>query len=849
MKHNQSITRHSLQMAFIRIGIVVTLASVISYFVNKNLIEKSIHEQLILSTQERLQRESIPFTAIKAFHQNFIAEFNTIYENPVRCQELARDFDHFFYIRPKDNSYQERPEIFDGTKQVNGQYFTGTSASFPPNKPLSDDAKARFTLIFNLTHKYGVITEGYFFDMFASIPEGGWTSHWAGNHDSEEEDYLSPDYVNVETLEWFQLGHNSAGTGSALTKIYFDDTMKLWMVSLVSFRSIQGKKQLFSVGTDFVLDQLINRTAKPSIIGSNAIIFCNDEKGTLIYHPEKKDEILKTTGNLSIQSLNDLNLLPVLNILKEKKNVDSAFTIEDNKFITVFGNIPDTNWCMAIQYPKSLMRPAILQNLNLVAAVGLITLLVELIILRSILQNQVSKPLAQLLSATRKLGTSRAPIESNILPTETLDEIGELAQNFATMAKRIQNTRDQLEETVATRTQELEKAKNEANFANDAKTMFLANMSHEIRTPTHGILGMTNSLRRAGVTPQQEDKLKKMEVATHHLLEIINSILDLSKIEAGKINLEELPIDIKSIFTNIMYILSDSAKSKNINLIVENQEWPLNLCGDAIRIQQALLNFGINAIKFTEKGMVTFRAFIQEENSDNLLMRFEVMDSGIGILPEKLPHLFKDYVQADHTLTSKQEGTGLGLAITRKLAELMGGESGVQSTHLVGSTFWFTVRLKKKIDNISAKLSKLKPNAELIIKNNYAGSRILIIDDEPLNLELIKTLLEEAQLKVSTSIDGFHAIAKAKEIQFDLLFMDLHMPKLGGIDAAKLIKQIPGYQSTPIIAMTANTFVENKNICIEAGMADFLIKPFGPEILFEKTLYWLEKKKLTNHQF
>lgn len=241
----------------------------------------------------------------------------------------------------------------------------------------------------------------------------------------------------------------------------------------------------------------------------------------------------------------------------------------------------------------------------------------------------------------------------------------------------------------------LTEAMEEAKAANHAKTTFLANMSHELRTPMNGVLGMANIIRRGGVTPKQADQLDKLEASGKHLVEIINAILDISKIEAGKVTLEHTELYLDAIVTDIATMLTPSTEIKNLKLYVETPPEPYKLIGDSTRLKQALLNYAGNAIKFTEQGHVTLRSRVEEESANDVLIRFEVEDTGIGIDPEVADKLFHAFEQADSSTTRKYGGTGLGLVITKKLAELMGGETGVSSTLGAGSTFWFTARLKK----------------------------------------------------------------------------------------------------------------------------------------------------------
>ena len=265
------------------------------------------------------------------------------------------------------------------------------------------------------------------------------------------------------------------------------------------------------------------------------------------------------------------------------------------------------------------------------------------------------------------------------------------------------------------------------------------------------------------------------------------------------------------------------------------------LRGDPMRLRQALLNFGGNAVKFTEKGSVTLRALKLEETRGSITLRFEVQDTGIGIRPEAMSRLFSAFEQADNSMNRKYGGTGLGLAITRRLAELMGGEVGAESTPGVGSTFWFTVRLKKGVE-ATVLPRETAVDCEAEIRQRYAGQRILVVDDEPINREVALLQLEAVDLAVDMVEDGAEAVALARKNSYAAIFMDMQMPKLNGMEATQEIRRLPGYREVPIIAMTANAFVEDKERCFQAGMNDFLIKPFNPDELFATLLRSLSQR-------
>jgi len=357
----------------------------------------------------------------------------------------------------------------------------------------------------------------------------------------------------------------------------------------------------------------------------------------------------------------------------------------------------------------------------------------------------------------------------------------------------------------------------------------------------NGIMGMTELALMRATDAKQVGQLNKCKAASMHLLAVINDILDISKIEADRLPLEQQRFRLDDVMNQALGIQEPVARLKGLELEHEiGPDIPQELRGDAFRLRQILLNYIGNAIKFSRQGRITVRANLVEAATDSVLLRLEVADQGIGISPEKQATLFRAFSQADDSTTRQYGGTGLGLVIVRRLAELMGGETGVESAEAAGSTFWATVRLQRVDASGEAPTPPSDGSPRDIIASLYKGQRVLVADDDPMTQEVEALLLQDAGLIADLASNGREAVEKAGTGGHAMILMDVEMPVMNGLDAARAIRNLPGLRHIPILALTGDT-QEAGAQCTAAGMDERAVKPMQPADFYASVLRMLQR--------
>lgn len=839
-----SLSSRMMLMMAIRISLVVMLVSLISYYQSLQSIEQALTQRLSQFTDLRTQTESKQLRFLEARLDELRNEFIERYQR-IRGADVSQVFDSYFRLNDDGSAYTAEA-LYLGFDGRYGARHSGFSGGIDNEFPLTPDRRLRLVLAQEMLfqHGPGLIQQKrgaqpflpalnlYFMtlekDLLIYWPSVPWYPDFRGGYDIA----ATGDYAKI-----FNPALPYAERKSSWTGTYRDEVPKIWMVSYTLPIDLDGRP-VAGLGIDVSLTELNQRLQANRFEQAQSMVVRRD--GRVIAAPDLEQAMLPVNGEFYLQRSADpslQNLHVLLNDNPDQTFIDDA---EHDRFVSI-GTIEGPDWLLLTVYPKHLLNGPVMQTAMFTLQIGLLTLVMEVAMLWWVLRRQVTEPLTNFVVASKSIAQGDLSVMP-LLEHERTDELGELARAYLDMTRSLAATRQTLLEAnqslelrVQARTQELELMQQQADVANQAKSRFLANMSHDIRTPMSSIIGMVTLALRTPLDEKQRDYLQKIELSAQNLLGILNDILDISKIEAGKLAVEAVATRLPVLLDHLYSQQAVAAQQKKLAFSFQvDPQLTMPLLVDPLRLSQVLTNLVGNAIKFTPSGSVSFSANLLACSGEIMHVRFAVRDTGIGLSRAEIDRLFEPFEQADTTTARRFGGTGLGLAICKQLVTLMGGDIGVHSEPGQGSTFWFVLPLARAKDApVAASESKTDQPDQL------RGQRILVAEDNLFNQQVAKEFLEQEGASVMIASSGDEAIALMRQHSFDCVLMDVQMPVMDGFEATRIIRATPELADALVIAMTANARDEDRQRCREAGMNDFVAKPINPDQLLSTLARWL----------
>lgn len=780
---------------------------------------------------ERGRRNDTLFDMIAQAHQTSIARLEDGLPG-LSDDAVGSRFDALFPLQD-DGTRRSRDDLFDGYHDALGNHHFGVGAYLNRAGGWSAMDRRRLVAAYQVVDSTGQSLSGlvdniYFFtfanELVISAASREDRLSFYRRDATAEFDLNNADFIALSRPETNPAREFVCGELSQL--IYVRDTQALTTGCFTPYD--EDGEAIGAFGTTVQLgDYFEAALANPPPHGQNMLI---DQFGNLIAHPDlfggvvTEAQVDALYARFDLQSIIDqLQALP-------PNDASGTITSADGRWVIAFARLGGPGWMSLSLVDRSILRRDIASQLAFTLGLGLLGVALQGVLAYFILFRRVARPLVDL---TRHFGVARpTPAAENPTLHRVLGaqhEIGALARTLEEQRLGRAQIFDQLESRVAERTRELE-------AANRSKSAFLANISHEIRTPLNGILGLAQVLRTTSRSKQRQDQARMIQESGETLTAILNDVLDMSKIEAGKMEISPEPTSPASLLGDLHSLFEAAAAAKQLDFILSlDPALPAQVEIDALRTRQCIANLVSNAIKFTQAGAVTLAARWTPAGATSGELEVTVSDTGIGIAPDKLDLLFAPFSQADATISGEFGGTGLGLSIARDLARLMGGDITARSTPGDGSTFTFTLRSQQT--GIAATKQQDRAPDALAKDPVYAplrGLRVLLVEDNFINRQVAAAFLKSLNVTITEAENGQSALEALERAPFDIILMDVRMPIMDGLEATRRLRDSDrAWRDIPVTALTANASQQDADICLDAGMDSFASKPLKASALFE----------------
>ncbi|MEM1229077.1 MAG: ATP-binding protein [Pseudomonadota bacterium] len=779
MRREDSITRNTLIKMGVRIALLIVVSSCIAYLHVRSSLEEQALAQLEKYVAERGHRERAIFSLAESNHEILktqVLDALTAYGDADPVAEFNARFE-----RHADGVTRNRTEGFDGAQQP--------GVFVDDDLVIDADVRRRVLAFYKAVEHFGPAWHAQFEDTYITTPDNIMVIYWPEIPNWAQEakaDLYMPD----EEYVWVADAEHNPTRKTVWTGLFYDHVARVWMVSCETPIYV-GDRHIATIGHDITLNQLMDRTLNDVLDGASNMIFRED--GRLIAAPGKSNVIKEKGGYFDIRESADARLRSTFDAVMASSNDSQRKSVIENagndEYIA-YTEIEEPGWYLLTIFPKAVFANLALDVAKPIFLLGVASLVLEVLVLFFVLKQQIARPLQDMMGATQRIAEGDFDVR---LSEDRRDEFGRLANSFNSMGKAIAdrdrilaNRREELEDAVKRRTQALEAsneqleqeigarrdiearlrvAKLEADNASKAKSVFLANMSHEIRTPMNGVIGMASLLMDTELTLEQQELARTIHDRGDSLLTIINEILDFSKVEAGKVELEQAPFDLRRCVEDSLDLLAGRAAEQGLELLYSlPADQPTGVSGDVTRLRQILINLAGNAIKFTASGEVRIDVTCSDPTATCMRFHFAVRDTGPGIPADQIPRLFESFTQVDASTTRKYGGTGLGLVISQRLVELMDGEIWVESTVGEGTVFHFTIALPAAQD-----VPTSVPQAPASLEER----QVLLVSGSASRREILPALLAHWGLQVTVKADPMDALDALEAGQrWDLAIMD-----------------------------------------------------------------------------